>query len=126
MLRFDGPRDVEVIIPSQIDAKAKGAMSHIVTVAQSGSLPKDWWRAPCVWRKQDPDAFWIFVVVNFFFGTLGIWLPLINALLGGHTAFCEELLKLFAAGGFYMYAVPLLAATVGVVFPRTSSWKTRA
>lgn len=92
-------------------------MAEPETAARINSLlPKDWWNAPGIWRKQDPDGFWIFFVVNFFFGALGIWLPLVNALVGGHTTFCQELYKLFTAGGFYMYAVPLLAATVGVVF----------
>ena len=92
-------------------------MAEVASTTRTDSLlPKDWWRAPSVWRKQEPHAFAIFVLVNFGFGTLGLWLPLVNALLGGHNSFCDELLKLFSAGGFYMYAVPFLAATVGVVF----------
>lgn len=86
-------------------------------------LPKDWWKAPAVWRRQEPDAFYIFLVVNFFFGTLGIWLPLVNSLLGGHSPITTEMRKLFTSGGFYTYAVPFLAATVGVVI---TSMKQRA
>lgn len=78
-------------------------------------LPKDWKTAPRVWHHKEPHAFWTFALVNFFFGTLGIWLPLANALLGGRTAFCAALRQLLENGGLYMYAVPFLAATVGVV-----------
>jgi len=79
-------------------------------------LPKDWWRAPAVWWRNEPLAFGIFVGVNFFFGTLGIWLPIMNAALGGRASICTELIKLLESGGFYAYAIPFLAATVGVVF----------
>ncbi|CAE6968920.1 hypothetical protein R75471_07313 [Paraburkholderia domus] len=86
------------------------------TRSNQSLLPKDWARAPFVWCVREPHAFLIFVVVNFLFGTLGLWLPLVNAALGGHSTFHSELKKLLEAGGFYMYAVPFLAATVGVVF----------
>ena len=92
-------------------------MAEAAGPARTGSLlPKDWWRAPRIWWNQEPHAFMIFVLVNFGFGTLGLWLPLVNAGLGGRTSLCEELYKLLSSGGFYMYAVPFLAATVGVVF----------
>ena len=79
-------------------------------------LPKDWRSAPAVWFKQQPHSAWTFFVVNFLFGTLGLWLPLLNARLYSASPFCEELLKLLRAGGFYLYAVPFLAATTGSVF----------
>lgn len=90
--------------------------SSVPTRSSESLLPKDWWLAPAVWWKAQPVAFYIFVGVNFFFGTLALWLPLLNALLGGHNSVCEELIKLLRGGGFYTYAVPFLAATVGVVF----------
>lgn len=92
-------------------------MENAAMPLNSGSLlPKDWWRAPSAWWKQEPYAFIIFAGVNFGFGTLGLWLPLLNAWLGGRSSFCEELYKLFSSGGLYVYAVTFLAATVGVVF----------
>jgi cytochrome bd-type quinol oxidase subunit 2 len=92
-------------------------MGEASKTPRTGSLlPKDWWRAPRIWWDQEPHAFFIFALVNFGFGTLGLWLPLLNAWLGGRTPIHEELYKLFSTGGFYMYSVPFLAATVGVVF----------
>lgn len=79
-------------------------------------LPKDWPTAPVVWFKQQPLSASTFLVVNFLFGTLGLWLPLLNARLHGASPVCEELLKLLRAGGLYLYAVPFLAATTGPVF----------
>jgi len=79
-------------------------------------LPKDWHIAPVVWFKQQPAAAWMFIGVNFVFGTLGIWLPLLNAALMGSTSVSDELVKLLRTGGLYLYAVPLLAAiTAGVL-----------
>lgn len=78
-------------------------------------LPKDWQVAPVVWFKKQPAAAWMFVGVNFVFGTLGIWLPLLNAALIGSTSVSDELVKLLRSGGLYLYAVPLLAAITGGV-----------
>lgn len=41
-------------------------------------LPQGWKRAPFEFWRRDKLSALVFLVVNFFFGTAGIWLPLVE------------------------------------------------
>jgi hypothetical protein len=78
-------------------------------------LPQGWQRAPVEFWKRDKLSALVFFVVNFFFGTTGIWLPLVNALFGTRP-FSEELEGLFESGTLYLYSLAFLATIAGTTF----------
>ena len=78
-------------------------------------LPQGWKRAPYEFWRRDKLSALVFLVVNFFFGTAGIWLPLVNATFGTRS-FVEELEGLFEAGALYLYSLVFLATIAGTTF----------
>jgi hypothetical protein len=66
------------------------------------------------WATNKLDAL-IFLVANLVIGTLGLWLPLVNAFMTGQQV-VAELTKNLDGGQFYIYAITFSAANGGIVF----------
>jgi MFS family permease len=78
-------------------------------------LPVGWYRAPLEFYERNKLAATVFIIVNFLFGTIGIWLPLINAALGPNSI-CSEWQNQLKNGNLYVYAITFLTAISGATF----------
>ena len=85
-------------------------------------FPENIHRAPLdFWRANKLEAL-VFLVVNLVFGTIGLWLPTVNAFFGPHTM-GSAILKQLDDGAFYMYAITFLSAIGGVTFTSIANEK---
>lgn len=72
-------------------------------------------RAPLeFWRKDKLSAF-VFLGVNLFVGTIGIWLPPFNSLFGG-TGFLADFFRHLDTGEIYVFGITFLCAVTGTTF----------
>jgi hypothetical protein len=78
-------------------------------------FPREQLRAPKVFWQTNRLSAAVFFTVNFLFGTLGLWLPSVNAFFLGQSV-GGELSRQLAAGGLYIYAITFLAAIGGATF----------
>lgn len=78
-------------------------MSNIDQYSSSSNrlLPEKWHRAPIDFYQRDKLAAIVFVVVNFLFGTVGIWLPIINTVFGP-SSLSDALQNQFKNGSLYV------------------------
>lgn len=85
------------------------------TVEKNEIFPPNFRHAPFeFWRRNKLEAL-VFLVVNLLFGTVGLWLPPMNAFFASHSVF-PAILKQFDAGGLYIYAITFLSAIGGITF----------
>src|SRR3954470_14772765 len=82
---------------------------------QNSLFPENIHRAPLdFWRDNKLEAL-VFLVVNLLFGTIGLWLPTVNAFFGSNTM-GAAIVKQLNDGALYMYAITFLSAIGGVTF----------
>lgn len=70
--------------------------------------------------KQEPFYFTVFIMMNFIFGALGLWLPAASALGDSLAHAWPEFLKVWKQGSGYSFSLALLAASASFVFKESS------
>lgn len=73
------------------------------------------------WRANKLEAL-VFLVVNLLFGTVGLWLPPMNAFFASHSV-SGAIFQQLSTGGLYIYAITFLSAIGGVTFNSIASEK---
>lgn len=94
----------------------------IMNEGKNPLLPPNIHKAPFdFWQAHKLEAL-VFLIVNLLFGTMGLWLPTMNAFFGP-SSMAAAIVRQLNDGGFYMYAITFLSAIGGVTFTSIASEK---
>ena len=83
--------------------------AHSGSIPTSRLLPLGWHKAPAIWWQTDPTDAFAFGVLNLFFGTLGLWVPILYAALSSEPV-RTTIRELLHSGAAYLFVIPFVAS----------------
>lgn len=85
-------------------------------------LPRNWHTAPKQYWNVDRAGMFYFCTLNFIFGTLGLWAPILLALMSGKSVW-DVFVGMLGEGNGYLYVIPFIASIVFAVIETRRAFK---